>query len=290
MGWRRNSGFSLLVAFSLAFWWNPLANTFRLAWTNDAYTHIILILPLSLALIYFDSRMSRVVIEPSRRVGSLLLAVSLVLAFYARMGGGFAPDVQLTLGMLALVVWWVACVVFSFGYTVFRTFLFPICFLFWLVPLPDFLLNRIIVVLQYGSAEMTRWLFLLARVPVTLTGVTLSLPGIDIEVARECSSIRSSMVLVMTTMVLAHLFLKSPGRKLLVVLMAIPLAAVKNALRIFVIVGLALRIDPAYLDGDLHHRGGVVFLMIALGVTGALLWLLARSERKVDLTCPRARP
>lgn len=291
MGQRRNSEFALLVAFSIAFWWTPLATTFRLAWTNEAYTHIILIVPLSLALVYFESKTVRPAMEPRRLGGSFLLVISLALAYYMRLSGIFAPDVQLTLSMLALVVWWVGCVEFCFGVSVFRVFLFPLCFLLWLVPFPNFLLNWIIVVLQNGSAAMARWLFQLARVPVTLNGVTLSLPGIDIEVARECSSIRSSMVLIITTMVLAHLFLRSWWRRLLVVLIAIPLSAAKNALRIFVIVGLAIRADPGYLGGNLHHRGGIVFLMVALAVTGALLWLLARSEAgsRTPLMADRAR-
>ncbi len=283
MGWRRNSEFALLVGFSILFWWSPLANTFRSAWANEAYTHIILILPLSLGLIYFESKKVRPVM-PSRLSGASLLVISLAFASYVRTNSIFVADVRLSLGMLALVMWWVACVVFCFGIPVFRTLLFPLCFLLWLVPLPNLLLNWIIVVLQKGSAAMALGLFQLARVPVTLNGVTLSLPGLDIEVARECSSIRSSMILIITTMVLGHLFLRSTWRKLLVVLIAIPLSAAKNALRIFVIVGLATRINPGYFDGNLHHRGGIVFLMIALAVTGALLWLLARSERKVDLT------
>jgi len=291
MGRRRNFEFALLVAFSIVFWWKPLVNTFRLAWANEAYTHIILILPLTAALIYFESKTARPAMEPSRLSGTFLLAISLALGFYARTSSVFAPDMQLTLSMFAVVVWWVACVVFCFGISVSRAFLFPLCFLLWLVPLPDFFLNWIIVLLQNGSAAMARWLFLLTRVPVTLSGVTLSLPGIDIEVARECSSIRSSMVLIITTMVLAHLFLRSSWRKLLVVLIAIPLSAAKNALRIFVIVGLAMRVDPGYLDGSLHHRGGIVFLMIGLAVTCALLWLLARSEAgsRSPLTPTRAR-
>lgn len=296
MVWRRNPefpwlvGFSL-VAFSLVFWWTPLANTFRLAWTNEAYTHILLILPLSLAFIYFESKTLQPAIKPSRLGAASLLVVSLALAFFARTSAAFPPDLQLTLNMLALVLWWVACVVFCFGIQIFRAFLFPLCFLLWLVPLPNFLLNWIIAALQNGSAVMARWLFRLARVPVTLHGVTLSLPRFDIEVARECSSIRSSMVLIVTTMVLAHLFLKSPWRKALVVLFAIPLSAAKNALRIFVIVGLATRVDPGYLDGGLHHRGGIVFLMVALAVTGTLLWLFARSEAgsRSNLTADRFR-
>jgi len=274
MSRKRNLEFAFLIAFSLVFWWIPLAKTFRLAWTNEAYTHIILIVPLSLALVYFDSKTARPVVKPSHRCGLFLLAVALVLACFARWGGTLTSDVRLTLGMIAIVLWWIASVVFSFGIPVFRAYLFPLCFLFWLVPLPDFLVNRIIEALQNGSAVATRWMFQLARVPVTQNGIMLSLPDLDVVVERECSSIRSSMVLIVTTMVLTHLFLRSWWRKLIVVLVALPLSVAKNALRIFVIIELAIRVSPDYLTGDLHRRGGIVFLMIATIMVGFLLWLL----------------
>jgi len=289
MSWRRNIEFALLIAFSLAFSWAPLVKTFRLAWTNEAYTHIVLIIPLSLALIYFDSKTARPVIEPGRHSGLVLLAVALAVACFARWGGALGPDMRLTLSMVATVLWWVASVLFSFGLPVFRAFLFPLCFLFWLVPFPDFLLNRIIETLQNDSAIATRWMFQLARVPVTQNGIMLSLPDLDIMVERECSSIRSSMVLIVTTMVLAHLFLRSWWRKLIVILIAIPLSVAKNALRIFVIVELALRVDPQYLTGDLHRRGGIVFLLIATIIVAGMLWLLR--ERQLpdrDATDPQS--
>jgi exosortase len=288
---RRNFEFALLLMVSLVSGWNSLANSFRLAWSNEAYTHIILILPLSLAFIYFESKTARLAGDSNRLMGSVLLAISLALGSYAQTSGFPAPDVRLTLSMLALVVWWFGCVVFSFGIPVFRAFCFPLGALLFLVPLPGFVVNWLIVGLQNGSAVMASWLFLLARVPVTRNGVMLSLPGLDIEVARECSSIRSSMLLMVISTILAHLFLKSPWRKLLVVLIAILLSVAKNALRIFVIVGLAIRVDPAYLDGTLHHRGGIAFLMIALAANGVLLWGLARSEgaSRTPLTPARAR-
>jgi len=276
---RRQLEFAVLLAFSVLFWASPLTRTFRLALSNEAYTHIILIVPLSLALIYLESRTSRPAIQPSRLGGLFLLAAALALGGFARWSDLLASDVQLTVSVLAVVLWWIACVVFCFGLSYFHTFLFPVCLLFWLVPWPDSLLNQVILALQNGSAVATRWLLLLARVPVTQSGVVLSLPGgFNIEVARECSSIRSSTLLVVMTMVMAYLFLRSNWRRLIVILVAIPLAVAKNALRIFVIVMLAMRVDPEYLNGDLHHRGGIVFLLVALAIVSAILWLLARGE------------
>jgi exosortase len=107
-------------------------------------------------------------------------------------------------------------------------------------------------------------------VPVGKIGVVLSIPGLDIEVAKECSSIRSSVVLVITSMVLAHVFLRLAWRKGLVTLLAIPLSIAKNAVRICTLSLLGTHVDPGFLTGRLHKQGGVVFF--SLSVIG--LWLI----------------
>jgi exosortase/archaeosortase family protein len=106
----------------------------------------------------------------------------------------------------------------------------------------------------------------------------LSIPGLDIEVARECSSIRSSLMLVVTTMILAHLFLRSWWRKALLITAAIPLSVAKNGLRIATIAELGTRIDPGFLSGKLHHNGGILFFGLSVVAVGALLWVLRRTE------------
>jgi exosortase/archaeosortase family protein len=85
-------------------------------------------------------------------------------------------------------------------------------------------------------------------------------------------------MLIVTTMVLAQLLLRSPWRKTLIILLAIPLSVAKNGLRIFVIAMLATRIDPGFLTGKLHRQGGIIFFLIALATTFLLLWLLRRGE------------
>jgi exosortase len=123
-----------------------------------------------------------------------------------------------------------------------------------------------------------RVLFLAAGVPVTQHGLILSIPNLDIEVASECSSIRSSLMLIVIAMVLAQLFLRSPWRKALVVAAAIPLSVAKNGLRIFTIAELGTRVDPGFLTGKFHHHGGIVFLGIAVVAVCAVLWALRKGE------------
>ena len=281
--------FAFLGAVSILFWWHPLVTTLGLALANEAYTHILLILPLSAALIYLDSKhldskALRIDPQPGPRVGAALLALALLIGCYARWGMGAAPDdIRLSVGMFALVTWWLASVVFCVGPRAFRAFLLPLCFLFFLVPLPGLLLNVIVGWLQHGSAWMAALLFRAVGEPVQRDGIFLSLTGLDIEVAKECSSIRSSCLLVITTIVLAHLFLRSSWRKALLIAAAIPLSVAKNGLRIFTIAELGTRIDPGFLSGKLHHNGGIIFLGIAFVAVVALLWMLRRTEVRLPL-------
>src|SRR6184192_2817197 len=274
-----NLNFAFLCAVSLAVGWHPLARTFSLALHNDEYTHLFLILPLSAGLILLDWRSHKPVVKPNFRIASALLFGAVLMAGLAKWRlVGAHDDVQLSLSMLALVLWWIASFVACFGTRVSRTLLFPLVFLFWMVPIPSFVLNKVVEFLQAESAVAARLMFSLIGVPVSQQGFVLSIPGVNIEVARECSSIRSSAMLLVASMVLAQVSLRSPWSKAAVIGATVPLSIAKNALRIVTLSMLGTLVDPGFLTGRLHHQGGIVFFMISLAVLVLLLWILRRIE------------
>ncbi len=273
--------FSILAAISGAVWWKALISTLALALHSEQYTHILLIFPVSAALLYMDWTSPEPTTRTSLRIGSSLLGAAVLATIVTRLGIlRLQTDEQLSLNMLALVIWWLGAFIFCFGMRAFRRSLFPLCFLFWIVPIPHFLLNPIISLLQRGSVTSAHLLLSAAGIPVGEDGTLLTIPGLTVEVARECSSIRSSLMLVVTTMVLAQILLRSAWRKTLVIALAIPLSVAKNGLRIFVLAMLATRVDRSFLTGKLHHQGGVIYLLIALAVIFLLVWMMRRGERK----------
>ncbi len=277
---------ALLLAVSLMVGWRPLADTFALALRESAYTHILLILPVSGALICLEWPSLRPMIAPNVRVGSALLAVAVLLVGLVEGWSAFLPsDVRLSIEMFALVLSWTGAFVLCFGSRVSRSVFFPLCFLFGLVPLPQLALNEIVRLLQQGSAWAAYALFSATGVPVVQNDVMLTIPGLTVEVAKECSSIRSSSMLLVTTMVLAQLLLRSPWRKALVIAVSVLLSVAKNGLRIFTIAMLGTRVDPGYLSGRLHHDGGIVFFMIALIGVFIVLWGLRRGEAALQWHC-----
>jgi exosortase len=267
-----------VCAVSLAVGWRPLLGTFTLALGAEEYTHLLLILPISVSLIFAEWSALSPESEPSAVFGSALLAVALVIGG-SRWIAGLSGDARLSLSMLGLVLWWIGSFVLCFGLRAARLFLFPLCFLLWLVPMPALALGKIVAIWQHGSAISASLLFSALGIPVVQNGIMLSIPGLSLEVAQECSSLRSSTMLVVTSMVLAYLFLHSFWRKAVVVLIAIPLSIAKNGVRIFTIAMLGTRVDPGFLHGRLHHSGGIVFFLLAMVVVVLLLWLLSRGER-----------
>jgi exosortase len=147
-----------------------------------------------------------------------------------------------------------------------------------MVPLPPTLLDRSIYLLQQGSTEIAYLLFKALGVPVLRQGFLLTVPGVTIEVARECSGIRSSVALFITCLLAAHLFLRTKWRMLVFVLLAFPLAIIKNGIRITTLTLLSVYVDPGFLTGRLHHEGGFVFFLLALAILFPVLLLLQKSE------------
>jgi exosortase len=274
--------FALLFATSVVVGWHPLWSTFALALRSDEYTHLLLIVPISAALIFSERARLKTELEPAVGFGFALLFIAILIAVYSRWITDSQTDTPLSISMLAMVIWWIGSFVLSFGTRIARLFLFPLCFLFWAVPIPALALDKIVALWQQGSATSASVLFSALGIPVTQDGIVLSIPGLTLEVAQECSSLRSSLMLIVTSMVLAHLFLRSFWRKTAVVLAAIPLSIAKNGVRIFTIAMLGTRVDPGFLHGNLHRQGGILFFLLALFVVLLLLWLLNRGENQAS--------
>jgi exosortase len=275
--------FVVLCTVSLAVWWHSIVSTLALGLRQEAYTHILLILPISVTLIVSERNRRAWKPKPNFGVGSALLILA-ILAGVAGLELGAArtttADLRLSVEMLAVVTWWIGSFVLCFGGRVFKACIFPLCFLLWLIPIPNTVLNLIVYFLQQGSASAARLLFTIAGIPVSQAGTVLSIPGLTLEVAKECSSIRSSLMLVVTTMVMSHLLLRSLWGKILVILAAIPLSIAKNGLRIFILSVLGVYIDRRFLNGRLHHQGGIVFFLLSLTSILALIWLVGWAEKK----------
>ena len=156
--------------------------------------------------------------------------------------------------------------------------MFPLFFLALMIPLPEAAVDFLENASKEASAEVANWLFLISGTPALRTGTVFQLPGFTIMVAKECSGIRSSLVLLITSLLAANMFLRTTWRRALLVGVVIPLGLLRNGFRVLVISLLCVHIGPEMINSVIHRRGGPVFFVASLIPLFVVLWWLRRRE------------
>jgi exosortase C (VPDSG-CTERM-specific) len=278
-------GFLILLLSALFV--KPLIVLGKLALADNLYSHLVLIPVVSAYLIRLKLPALPSVPSNGRRVKPAvapLIFGALVLAgwFMAPHEWRNVPANSASLLILSYVCFIWAIFIAVLGWNTIRRLLFPVAFLLFLVPFPIAVTNQIEGFFQHTSAHASSLLFGISQTPVLRDGLIFKLPGVTLEVAQECSGIRSTLVLFITSLVGGYVFFQSKRYRVLFALAVIPIAILRNALRIFTIAMLCVHVDPGMIDSFIHRRGGPLFFALSLVPFFALLIFLYRRERKLS--------
>ena len=262
----------------------PLAALAVYAYNHDLHSHILLV-PFIAAYLLYTGRAS--LPAPGRRsvAGTVVLAGVGITAAAAGIawGGSVSVNDDLALMTLAFVSLVAAGGFLFLGRAWMAAAAFPFAFLIFMVPLPDAAANWLEKASALASAEAAALYFTAAGTTLVRHGTVFELPGIVLEVGQECSGIRSSWVLFITSVLASHLFLRKWGSRLALVAFVIPLGILRNGFRVFVIGLLCVYIGPHMIDSVIHHRGGPLFFALSLVPLFLLAWWLRRRERRTNL-------
>jgi len=267
----------LLAAFGL-----PLLGLANYAAHSELYSYILLVPFVSAYLLYL--RRDQL---PKKRVADIPLGILALagglgvflfthwLTFAGRLPADNYYFVLLTISFLCCLG---AGGFFFFGRDWMRAAAFPLAYLIFMIPMPDAMADALESASKYASAEVANLLFHLSGTPFLRAGLIFQLPNITIEVAQECSGIRSSWVLLMTSILAANLFLKTRWRRFALVAFVIPLAILRNGFRILVIGLLCVNVGPHMIHSLIHRRGGPLFFMLSLIPFFLVLWWLRKGD------------
>lgn len=282
--------FIVLCALAIYIYYTPLSGLASLSLRDDMYSHIIMIPFISGFFFWADRKKIFRETAPSLPSGAFLILSAAAIYFLGaviRANGG--DDNGLFLSITSLLLFWTGSFVLSFGAKAAKAALFPIGVLAFMIPFPDSVADTFIAVLQNGSAEITDAFLWLTGVSYYRTGFVFHLPEMNIEVAKECSGIRSSIALFITGITASHIYLKSFRRKAAFISLILPVTIFKNGLRILSLTLLGAYVDEGFLQGSLHTRGGIPFFLLALVILGAALFFLRRGERTEKTQKPRGK-
>jgi exosortase D (VPLPA-CTERM-specific) len=260
------------VLATLPLFWFGLAGLAE-AWSRPEFSHGPVIPCLSL---YMFLREMKAVPPPAAPVGDRWPGVVVIVAALGLAALGNLVQID-HLVFYALILWVAGLVITCFGLRRGRIFWPSVLHLVFMLPLPQVLYWKVSTTLQLVSSEIGVKLVALAGVPVYLDGNIIDLGVYMLQVAEACSGLRYLFPIMSFTYVFAVLYRGPVWHKLVLLLSAVPIAVLMNAVRIGVIGILVDRFGIAQAEGFLHvFEGWVIFLSCI-----ALLFLMAKAMQRL---------
>ncbi|HEX5581480.1 MAG TPA: exosortase/archaeosortase family protein [Gemmatimonadaceae bacterium] len=237
-------------------------------WNNPEAGHGLLLAPLSLWFIWRGS------IRPDARPNQALGTVMLIGAVVVRYAAGLAAELYTM--KVSMVLALAGLVVFAYGFRQLLRWWLPFTLLWLSVPLPELVTAGLALPLQLQASRMGAALLEWRDIPVRLDGNVIRLPGHTLFVAEACSGLRSITSLLALSVLLGGMVLNGPLTRGLLILVAIPIAIVINAIRVFLTGFLVLFIGPEFGEGFMHTTEGWLMFLVAFALLGAAAWVISR--------------
>jgi exosortase len=242
-------------------------------WTNPEAGHGLLLAPLALWLGW------RRGLRPERRPqvvwGVLVLAAAVLLRYLSGLAAEvFTMRVSMLMALAALVI-------FLWGWRQLLHWWLPVALLFLSIPWPALITNTLALPLQFQASRMGAALLRSRDIPVVLAGNVINLPGHQLFVTEACSGLRSLTALLSLGLLVGGLWLRTPVARILLLLLAIPVAIVINAVRVFFTGFLVFFVDPKLGEGFMHMTEGWLLFIVAFGLLALLTWAARAIERRL---------
>lgn len=246
--------FALVVVLLLVLYRNTVIGMVSIWERSDTYAHGFMVLPIALWLVWRQRhRVADLVPQPS------IVAVLLMLgaATLWLLGDLVSVNAATQLALTMLLVLAVPAVL---GWQVAWTLLFPLCFVFFAVPIGDFMMPQ----LMEWTADFTVVALRLSGIPVYREGQQFVIPSGHWSVVEACSGIRYLIASVTVGSLFAYLNYQSARRRVLFVLVSILVPVIANWLRAYIIVMLGHYSGNTLATGVDHLVYGWVFFGIVI--------------------------
>ena len=253
--WRLPLMFYVLsLVLLLALCWPTMWSMVEIWWRSETFAHGFLILPISLYLAWLK-RDDLVALQPRP---SMLGLAALALWSVAWLLGTLV-DVQVVaqlglIGMIIAVTWAVL------GWPVVRAIMFPLGYLFFMVPIGEFLIPPMMEFTAEFSVKGIQFI----GIPVYADGFFISLPSGDWSIVEGCSGVRYLIASIAVGTLYAYMFYYSWWRRFAFVLLAIGTPIIANGLRAIMIIMIGHYSDMKLATGVDHLLYGWLFFGLVI--------------------------
>lgn len=257
-----------LIIFGLTtLYWSVIPKMVLVWWNDPNFSHGMLV-PLFSGYLIWERRgyLKPFQGEESASSGLLFILLGVMMLIVGKAGG----ELFMMRSSIVLII----CGLFRilFGKDAFRKCLFPLLFLFFMVPIPYIVYDVIAFPLKKVASRLGEYSLDILNIPVFREGNIIHLPNLQLEVADACSGIRSLMSLMAMATAFAYMTEMGaiPGGILL--LFSVPVAICTNSFRIFITGITSYYFGQKTAEGFFHDFSGwIIFIsgsavLVGLGI------------------------
>lgn len=263
LGWRVAS-LALLSLLATVFWAyrDTLLAMMGIWWRSETFAHAMIVPPISLWLIW---RQRGVLLRQMPQPSPWFLLPIACAGLVWLLGDLVAVNALTQLALVSLLVLAVPALL---GLRVTASILFPLGFLFFAVPMGEFLMPQ----LMNWTADFTVVALRLSGIPVYREGLQFVIPSGSWSVVEACSGIRYLIASLMVGTLFGYLNYRSLHRRLIFVAISIVVPLVANWFRAYLIVMLGHFSSNQLAAGADHLVYGWLFfglIMVIMFMIGA---------------------
>jgi exosortase len=230
------------------------------AWRTEQEGHGPLIM-LAAAWLAWQQRgkLDSLELRPATAAGWIILLPSLLLMAVARSQD--IPMIEVATQTPVLL----GCLLLVGGWPLARIFAFPLAFLMFSVPPPNWLLDQFTVPLKSWISDIVSNFLYGLGYPVAQNGVMIMIGSYELMVKDACSGMNSIFALSAIGIFYVHEFVQhDPIRKVILVLSIVPITILANFFRVLTLVLGAYYLGIDTIEGLFHDLTGIALFVFAL--------------------------
>lgn len=273
----------LLVVVALTAAYHETFTWIVKTWFTFTSAHGPVILAISVFMVWKSrEELRKLSAEPALVIGMTVTALGLLMLLSGTVGG------VLLLQYLSVIVTLLGLILLVGGYAALSLLWSPICYLVFMFPVFNEVLDGISIYFQLTAAWIAHNLLQLVGIPSIRTAQFLELPSNSLEVARECNGINHMMALVSLAVLLAWWTQNSWKKRAILIASAFPVAIIVNGLRVFCI-GVLSEINkggPLHGPFDMFYVSFIFFFgtVLLAGINSLLGRDHLHEDKKQDAT------
>jgi|SRR5579871_299587 len=264
--WVKVAWFGALLLASYA----PIFARLIHQWDNDPDMSHGFFVPFVCAFMIWQRRDELLALKPRPNWWGLAVVLYGTAQLYVATLGA-----ELFLARTAFVITVFGAVWMLGGTLMVRKLFFPLFLLFFMVPIPAVIYNRITFPLQLLASRLAGEALSVLGLPVFREGNILELPDQRLSVVEACSGIRSLLTLTFLSLVYGHFFERKTLIRVILFVSTVPIAIIANASRV-TLTGVITEWKPELAEGFFHTAQGWVIFMVSLFILVLFHQVLAR--------------